>query len=274
MPLTSLVGNHALKEQLMPRLSGGTLGHAFILAGPAGSGKEELARILARAMVCDHPGAKPCGSCPACKKALGGIHPDIIAVAPLEEGKAITVDQVRQMRADAYVRPNEAPRKVYIVEQADHMRVEGQNAMLKLLEEGPGYAAFLLLAENQGGLLTTVRSRCETLSLIAQEQELSGPEEEQTAFLARTMAELWLAGDEVGLMAMCAEYERKKWTRQQFSSLTRYMTEHLRSLLPTGADRRRILQGTQLMDQFRLALTHNVNPAHLAGWLCASCSEE
>ncbi|MBR2935171.1 MAG: DNA polymerase III subunit delta [Oscillospiraceae bacterium] len=274
MPLTSLVGNHALKEQLMPRLSGGTLGHAFILAGPAGSGKEELARILARAMVCDHPGAKPCGSCPACKKALGGIHPDIIAVAPLEEGKAITVDQVRQMRADAYVRPNEAPRKVYIVEQADHMRVEGQNAMLKLLEEGPSYAAFLLLAENQGGLLTTVRSRCETLSLIAQEQELSGPEEEQTALLARTMAELWLAGDEAGLMALCAEYERKKWTRQQFSSLTRYMTEHLRSLLPTGADRRRILQGTQLMDQFRLALAHNVNPAHLAGWLCASCTEE
>lgn len=274
MPLTSLAGNHALKEQLMPRLSGGKLGHAFILAGPAGSGKEELARVLARSMVCDSPGTRPCGACPACKKALGGIHPDIITVAPLEEGKAITVDQVRQMRADAYVRPNEAPRKVYVVEQADHMRVEGQNAMLKLLEEGPSYAAFLLLAENQGGLLTTVRSRCETLSLIAQEQELSGPEAEQTALLARTMVELWLAGEEADLMTLCAECERKKWTRQQFSALTRYMTDHLRDLLPTAKDRRKVLKATRLMDRFRLALTHNVNPAHLAGWLCASCTEE
>lgn len=274
MPLTSLAGNHALKEQLLPRLSGGALGHAFILAGSAGSGKHALAQILARAMVCDAKGTKPCGSCPACKKALGGIHPDIITVAPVEEGKAITVDQVRQMRADAYIRPNEAPRKVYILEQTDRMRGEAQNAMLKLLEEGPAYAAFLLLAENQGGLLPTVRSRCETLALIGGEQSLSGPEEEQTAQLAHTLVDLWLAGDEVALMALCADMEREKWGRQRFSLLTQHMTNRLRDLLPTAADRHKVLKGAQLMDQFRLALGQNVNPAYLAGWLCAACTDE
>lgn len=274
MPLTSLAGNDALKEQLLPRLSGGTLGHAFILAGAAGSGKHTLAQILARAMVCDRAGTKPCGSCPACKKALAGIHPDIITAAPLEEGKAITVDQVRQMRADAYIRPNEAPRKVYILEQADRLRSEAQNAMLKLLEEGPTYAAFLLLAENQGGLLSTVRSRCETLTLTAGAQALSGPEEEQTAQLAHTLVDLWLAGDEAALMDLCARMEREKWGRQRFSLLTQHMTDRLRALLPAAADRRKVLKGAQLMDQFRQALAQNVNPAYLAGWLCAVCAEE
>ena len=75
------------------------------------------------------------------------------------------MDQVRQLRADAYIRPNEGERKVYLLEGADRMNASAQNAMLKLLEEGPAYAAFLLLAENGGGVLQTVRSRCEELSL-------------------------------------------------------------------------------------------------------------
>lgn len=75
------------------------------------------------------------------------------------------MDQVRALRSDAYIRPNEGERKVYILEGADRMNASAQNAMLKLLEEGPAYAAFLLLSENAGGILETVRSRCETLTL-------------------------------------------------------------------------------------------------------------
>lgn len=271
MPLTSLAGNYALKERLLPRLRTGDLGHAFIVAGPAGSGRHTLAAILARAMVCTGTGTKPCGSCPACKKALGGIHPDILTVAPLEEGKAITVDQVRQMRADAYIRPNEAPRKVYLLEQADRLRGEAQNAMLKLLEEGPAYAAFLLLAENQGSLLTTVRSRCETLVLTNREQVVSGPEEEQSAQLAQTLVDLWLAGDEAGLMARCVPME--KWDRQQFADLTDHMTARLCELLPAAENRRKLLKGVELLDRFRQAMALNVGPGPLYGWLCAAAAE-
>jgi len=271
MPLSTLKGNRTLKEQLQPRLASGALGHALILSGPAGSGKHALAAILSRAMVCTGAGTKPCGSCPACKKALSGIHPDIITVAPLEEGKQITVDQVRQMRADAHIRPNEAPRKVYVIEQADQLRTEAQNAMLKLLEEGPTYAAFLLIAENPGGLLITVRSRCETLSLVAEDSEPAQEDRELTQ-LANTVSDLWLAGKERELMEHCAQME--KWDRQQFVELTRHLTARLTAELTTAADKRRILHGIQLLDRLRQAAALNVGSGPLAARLCAACGKE
>ena len=270
MPLSTLKGNHSLKEQLLPRLSGGVLGHALTLSGPAGSGKHTLAAILSRAMVCSGTGTKPCGDCPACRKALAGIHPDIITVAPLEEGKQITVDQVRQMRADAHIRPNEAPRKVYVIEQADQLRSEAQNAMLKLLGEGPAYAAFLLIAENPGGLLATVRSRCETLSLIAEDSDCA-QEDQELIRLAHTVSECWLAGKERELMEHCARME--KWDRQQFVDLTRHMTTRLTAELATATDKRRILRGIQLLDRLRQAAALNVGSGPLAGRLCASAGE-
>lgn len=271
MPLTSLAGNRALKAQLIPRLSGGNLGHALILSGPAGSGKHVLAAILSRAMVCDREGTKPCGSCPACRKALAGIHPDIITVRHLPDKKAINVDQVRQMRADAHIRPNEAPRKVYILEEADLMQEEGQNAMLKLLEEGPAYAAFLLIAENPGGLLTTVRSRCETLSLILDDEDVAQGDPELIQ-LANTVSDLWLAGNERELMEHCVRME--KWDRQQFLELTRHMTARFTARMAADADRRRALRGLQLLDQLRQGADLNLNSGSLAGWLCAACGKE
>lgn len=162
--MNQLAGNHSLKEQLAHRMGMGQLSHAYILSGPEGCGKHTLAGILAGALVCRQPNA-PCGACSDCKKAAAGIHPDVITLAPAGEGKGITVDQVRQLRTDAYVRPNEALRKVYILDCADTLNANGQNAMLKLLEEGPSYACFLLLAQNASALLPTVRSRCEELAL-------------------------------------------------------------------------------------------------------------
>lgn len=165
MKLDSLAGNAALKSQLSAHSAGRGLSHAYLISGPAGSGKATLARLLAAAMVCTGPGEAPCGLCPGCRKALGGIHPDVIHVELLEDKREILVDQARQMRSDAFIRPNEAPRKVYVVHHADTMNDHAQNAILKLLEEGPAYAAFLLLCENPGSLLTTIRSRCESLAL-------------------------------------------------------------------------------------------------------------
>ena len=305
MALSALVGNRQLKEQLQPRLSGG-LGHAYILSGPKGCGKHTLASVLSRAMVCSGTGGKPCDMCPDCKKAAAGIHPDIITVAPLEEGKQILVDQVREFRADAYIRPNEAPRKVYVVEQADSMNPNAQNAMLKLLEDGPAYAAFLLLAENSGALLTTVRSRCEVLALTpvslpearqwldmnfplesqsARQQaaeecqgilgraviRLSQGAEEDTELetLARKTANDWLAGDEMALMALCATVDVKKWNRNRFSAFMDRLRLELCDRAGTHPDRRRVMQGIELTDQLRQALSFNAHPAHLCGWLCA-----
>ena len=164
MDLTRLAGNGPLKRQLDLETGRRGLSHAYILSGPAGSGKRTLAGLLAAALVCFHQGgALPCFSCPGCRKAEGGIHPDIVRVG--DDGKDINVAQIRALRADAYIRPNEAARKVYILENAQTMNPSAQNAMLKLLEEGPAYAAFLLLTDNAAALLPTVRSRCECLAL-------------------------------------------------------------------------------------------------------------
>lgn len=160
MRLDDLAGNNALKRRLAAGARG--LSHAYLITGPDGSGKTTLARLLCAAMVCTGPGEKPCGTCPACRKVFKDIHPDVITVA----GKGgITVAQAREVRADAYIRPNEAQRKIYVFPDADAVDPRTQNVLLKLLEEGPTYAAFLLLCANPGGVLETVRSRCETLSL-------------------------------------------------------------------------------------------------------------
>lgn len=164
MKLDDLAGNAALKRQLSAQAQGRGLSHAYLISGPAGSGKRTLASLLAAAMVCTGR-EPPCGTCAGCKKALSGIHPDITHLDLPEGKREILIEQTRQMRANAFIRPNEAPRRVYIIHHADAMNTRAQNSILKLLEEGPAYAAFLLLAENPGSVLLTIHSRCEGLSL-------------------------------------------------------------------------------------------------------------
>lgn len=160
--LEPLAGNEALKRLLSAQGEGRGFGHAYLISGPAGSGKRTLARLMAAALVCTGTEDRPCGRCPACRKALAGIHPDVMTLGGEKE---ISVAQARFVRSDAYIRPNEAGRKVYILENAQSMNASAQNALLKLLEEGPDYAVFLLLAENPSALLATIRSRCELLAL-------------------------------------------------------------------------------------------------------------
>ena len=99
--LEVLAGNPQAKHRLS---AGRGLSHAYILAGPAGCGKHTLAGLLAQALVCSGGGEVPCGTCPDCRKAISGVHPDIIWVG--EEGKDVNVSMVRALRADAYIRPN------------------------------------------------------------------------------------------------------------------------------------------------------------------------
>ena len=141
------------------------LSHAYILAAPERSEAVSAARRLAAAAVCSSGGARPCGTCRDCRKVSEGIHPDVISVRRLTDDKGrakkeITVDQVRELAADSVVLPNEAARKVYIIEDADLMNPQAQNAALKLLEEPPAGVVFILCAENAQLLLPTVRSRC------------------------------------------------------------------------------------------------------------------
>lgn len=144
---------------------GERLNHAYILSAPRRDEAVMAARELAAAAVCSSTGRVPCRACRDCRKALGGIHPDVTSVRrPVDDKgrakKEITVDQVRALSADSVILPNEAARKVYIIEDADLMNPQAQNAALKLLEEPPKGVIFILCVENAQALLPTVRSRC------------------------------------------------------------------------------------------------------------------
>ena len=163
MGFEALLGNERLKENLTGSLRRGHISHFYLISGPEGSGKHTLARLLAAAILCGKETA-PCGSCSVCRKAFDGNHPDFITVTDPEH-KNIAVKIVRQIRDDMFIRPNEAEHKIYLF--AQDMGVEGQNALLKVLEEPPKYGVFMLLTDNPEKILPTVRSRCTELNLSA-----------------------------------------------------------------------------------------------------------
>lgn len=161
MAFDSLLGNDRLKDNLTASLRRGRVSHFYLISGPAGSGKKTLARLLAAAILCKAE-EKPCLSCPACRKVMNDAHPDFITVLDPEH-KNVAVKIVRQIREDMFVRPNESDKKIYLFPQ--DLGIEGQNALLKILEEPPSYGVFILLTDNPEKLLPTVRSRCTELSL-------------------------------------------------------------------------------------------------------------
>ena len=163
MGFDRLLGNDRLKENLHRSLKQGHISHFYLISGPTGSGKHTLARLLAAAILCRGED-KPCLSCPACRKVTSMLHPDLITVEDPEH-KNVAVKIVRQFREDVFIRPNEAEYKIYLFPQ--ELGTEGQNALLKILEEPPSYAVFILLTDNPEKLLPTVRSRCTELSLNA-----------------------------------------------------------------------------------------------------------
>lgn len=183
------------------------LSHAYLITGGSGDSRAALADRLTAAYLCERPNP-PCGQCRACRKVGGGAHPDVYRAAPAPDKRELTVDQIRALRADAYVRPNEGRRKVYLINPADAMNPAAQNALLKVLEEGPSYAAFLLCAAQPGLLLDTVRSRCELLALPPEEAPPDPVMLERAASLAQTL----LTGDELSCaQALTAlELERPK----------------------------------------------------------------
>ena len=163
MGFEGLLGNDRLKDNLRLSVERGRISHFYLISGPAGSGKHTLARLLAAAILCRET-EKPCLRCAACRKVMADTHPDCIRVEDPEH-KTVAVKLVRDARTDMYVMPNEGSRKIYIFPQ--ELGLEGQNALLKVLEEPPEYGVFILLSDNPEKLLPTVRSRCTELILTA-----------------------------------------------------------------------------------------------------------
>ena len=150
-------------EKLIKNVRKGASQHAYIFEGERGAGSFEAAELFANTLVCEKSDIAPCGGCTACILAKSGNHPDIQVISHMKDKKNIAVEQVRELIKDAAKKPYENGKKVYIVAYGDDMNEQSQNAFLKLLEEPPEYAVFVILAENIETLLLTVRSRCERI---------------------------------------------------------------------------------------------------------------
>jgi DNA polymerase III subunit delta' len=177
MPFSEVVG-HARPLGLLSRsIARGSLPPSLLFTGPEGVGKRLVARAVAQALNCVSPIASPgdqawdrapalpydaCGACPACRRIARGTHPDVVLVEPGDNG-GIKIEPIREVIAAAGYRPFEGRRRVVVIDEADRMNADAQDALLKSLEEPPASSAFVLVSSRVETLLATVRSRCSRL---------------------------------------------------------------------------------------------------------------
>lgn len=160
-----ILGHEEIISHLQNAIRLKKISHAYILDGEDGAGKNLLAQTFAQALQCEKGEVSPCGACRSCKQAISGNQPDIIHVEH-RNASSIGVEDIReQLCGDIQIRPYASPYKIYIVDEAEKMTFQAQNALLKTLEEPPSYGVILLLSTNSEAFLPTILSRCVTLKL-------------------------------------------------------------------------------------------------------------
>ncbi|MDR3312903.1 MAG: hypothetical protein LBS96_00420 [Oscillospiraceae bacterium] len=277
-------------------LEQGTLPHALLLEGGTPAQRREAALALGQILLCKAgatgleagaddsgiteemfggfslfgdaaatpqatAGALPCGRCSHCIKCAAGAHPDLRLLEDGHGSKSIPVDAVRDLRTDAFVLPNEAVRKVFLLHNAHTLTREAQNALLKLLEEPPGYLCLVLTAPAARLLLPTVISRVTLLPLGEAKDEAPDPAREaQVQALAKQIAEALLGGDAYAALAATAPLEGERdLTRDTLPALRRALHEKLKDCAANGAAPERILALMENAENQAAALERNGN---------------
>lgn len=167
-----IIGHGQIIEHLQNAITMDKVSHAYIINGPDKSGKMMLAEAFAMTLQCEAGEKDPCMECHSCRQAVGRNQPDIIYVGH-EKPNTISVDDIRsQVNNDIGIKPYSSRHKVYIIDEAEKMNVQAQNALLKTIEEPPAYAVILLLTTNADAFLPTILSRCVTLNIKAVPDEV------------------------------------------------------------------------------------------------------
>ena len=270
--------NDPIAARVREAATRGTLSHALLFTGSGD--RLATARYAAAGLECTGEGTRPCGVCPGCRKVLGDIHPDVITVRDPEH-KNIAVDVVRAIRSDAYIRPNEGQRKVYIFPDCALLTEQDQNVLLKIVEEGPPYAAFLFCAENPSQVLRTLRSRCVEIKLRPGSEEDGEPSEAAEA-LCRA-----IGSRRRGAVAeLAVRLEKKKLDREALSAMLErsraafaaallllYGQEpgemEIAPFLAKNLTKSQIMSTIELLQKYHGECAYNVGPGHVLGALAA-----
>ena len=255
----------------------GRLSHAVILTGEGD--KVQAARYIAAAHLCRADSGRPCLQCNACRKVLDRIHPDVTEVQD-NERKELPVETIRALRQDAYIRPNEGERKVYLFTDCAQLNERDQNVLLKIVEEGPPYAAFVFCADAVHALLPTIRSRCVELRMDA--PPLDAEEGEAAAELCRVIARR----EPLALTAHLTALENRRLKREQLLPMVegawQISADALLSrcgkpgacgeaarMLCHAFDRRQLQKLTDLFRRYCDECQYNVGVGHVLGALGA-----
>ena len=244
-------------------IGNGRLSHAYITDG-------RFADLLAMAAVCTgRGGCKPCAECPGCGKASRRIHPDIAYIDKLPDKREIIVEQIRKLKKDVIIIPSESEKKVYIINNADLMNVNAQNAFLRILEEPPGFVVFILCTETPSSLLPTVRSRC---------VELKGkPRNDAPEPAGSDMADKFLAAIEQGNTAIAAfMFQLEKLDKEALGRFLSDAEDRIAAMLRSNLKKGPGVPGAQAAEAVRALrkakemLGLNVNTGHISGFICAT----
>ena len=274
--------NSTLERAVRRAAEQGRLSHAIVLSGDGGL--TDAARFIAAAHDCEGTD-RPCLRCRHCRKVLEGIHPDVSVIRDTEH-RELTVDAVRALRQDVYIRPNEAARKVYIIADSRQLNERDQNVLLKIVEEGPPYAAFIFCTDSPAALLETVRSRCVLLKCDAPAPDALPPEAEQ---LCRAFAR----GKLLPVTTYLVSLENRRMKREELRDVLRgawcAAAEALllqmgkavpdpacgetAQVLAGGLDRRRLYGLTALLEKYSGECVYNVGAGHVLGALAVEWEE-
>lgn len=244
------------------------MSHAYVVACEDPDAGYDAALKLAFKLICEKHQDGGCGKCLQCRQLKAGVHPDFITIERAKDDKGkvkkeILVDQIRNMASDAWVRPQQAEKKVYLIKEAGLMNVQAQNSALKILEEPPLYAAFILCTGSEAELLPTVRSRCVTLHPEGKVKVVENPR-------ARDYIRLAAEGNLLKLCRFLNECE--KMDNREFEEFADASAMYLADII-CGRDKDTNMsqrKASQLLDTLRLAkeyLRANVGVKHILGVL-------
>ncbi len=162
---SDIYGNKAVIQNLKNAKKFDRVAHCYMLCGEEGLGKRTIAKAFAKSLMCETGGDAPCGKCASCIQVENENHPDVVFVKH-EKPTVFSVDDIREgLNKSIVIRPYKSERKIYILDEAELLNAQAQNAMLKTIEEPPEYAVILILTSNREVFLPTILSRCVELNL-------------------------------------------------------------------------------------------------------------